>query len=1324
MVTYAGHIFKSAEFVIQPLTMKDFKDTCISQAKSAPGLDGWAAADLALFSDEAFQVVVDLLNHIEEGNIKWPKHMLETRAVLLPKDPNDVSNPLAQRILKITSCYYRRWAGTRLKNIEDWVELWDDPALHVIGGKGALDAWFNKALSIEAAKLEGIHIAGGSVDVYKCFDQVNRELLFLLAQQAGMPMRILRPYFDYIDQIEVRYQIGKYIGKPHRERCSIPQGCPFSMALIALFMRVWVSKMRSIDVEPRCLADDLMFTATGLGHVHRTADAMIVSRNFFKHMGARVADNKCFLFASSPHSSKLLKDVKWDHTNLTIPITNNFRDLGTHLNLTRSTNGSTLTARMKKGITMCNRLARLPLTQQIKENIVRANILPASLYGCEAAHVCESTLQSLRTAIARAIGPHSAKRSLDLTFSLTCASKDLDPETYILYNRIAAIRREIVKRPESKKRLIQNITLYHNMMDSEETVQGPMGHLIEQCKKHNITLGTDLNIHATNETPIALMIIPWQHLKKAIYAIAARTRARNTDHVRTFHGRVGEIDDLILNKTLNKFGTKERNAFRYVASGAFWNEKQLADIGQGGGFCPHCLTTYTNKHHTLWHCPVINKHRKHCELNDIDADALPDCIKVGLPPAMHARHNTPYWGDDLHNYEGNSIITKRAIGIPTSSQWCYGASLDNNNLCNATNTSREDLAKLSARQAFAKLKPIQTVGHIPLVYKCTLKPPEQINVYSDGSWQNPLTYHFALGGAGVWWPGRKHWLNNAEDELAIIEKHDDGVRLYTPIGGFSGSSTRTELAAAILAISSNGPVHLGTDSKAFVLRANFILDLIRQNKLPKVRWGLMSDGDLWEHFFKVARAKSPEAIRITWVKGHATQEHINRGITTQTHLEGNDTADKTADQGVAQHGEQTTHFATVYSKRHHWYTKFFGQVATHITEAYLINRELLRIKQGKIDATTDAHAQKHHYEPLQYASFEDTTALNFRSSINRYKDIIQDNPNITRVERFLRNLFITKRTGAERGITWLELFILYRTQGYPKPIKDSTTKAKTNIAMYHQFDTFKTMVRKVVDRACLDIDQHDLFKPSKVITENLNGVGLSGKHPAVSFNVYIDVPTAMHIAGKLLTLGACYKKTDISAFLTSGIALPNAPYNLKGKHKWDATTPIQQPDTSPLPSPHDNQAGRVGMAHITCGKCNQDNPAHRFPICSDNLDHKIKCISCNSTTAVRHWKCKCGIQWHLCHIHQPQSLQHKRKAEQSIKAMAPTHVAKKRIPPECLLDKELKQDSKDAKRKFEDGLSDLNKRAKMSSGSSKRLTTGMLPESLRVKFPRLQYSSS
>jgi ribonuclease HI len=224
-------------------------------------------------------------------------------------------------------------------------------------------------------------------------------------------------------------------------------------------------------------------------------------------------------------------------------------------------------------------------------------------------------------------------------------------------------------------------------------------------------------------------------------------------------------------------------------------------------------------------------------------------------------------------------------------------------------------------------------------------------------------------------------LSDPEVEMAIARWETDGVRLYTSIGGYSGSSTRTELAAAILAISSHGPIHLGSDSFAFVTKANSILDDVREGRTFKRHWHLTADGDLWEHFHQIVIAKRPQAIRISWVKGHATEQQVADCIITMEQRQGNHQADAAADEGVKLHGETAVDFARNYSRRHGAYKKFYLQVTKHIIEGYLIHRELLRIRDAKQQKQQDQASVFHHYVPLWYPETAVATPLHFSCSI-------------------------------------------------------------------------------------------------------------------------------------------------------------------------------------------------------------------------------------------------------------------------------------------------------------------------------------------------------
>ncbi len=253
---------------------------------------------------------------------------------------------------------------------------------------------------------------------------------------------------------------------------------------------------------------------------------------------------------------------------------------------------------------------------------------------------------------------------------------------------------------------------------------------------------------------------------------------------------------------------------------------------------------------------------------------------------MTASFTQPYWGDVLQpniELEPHEI---KMIGQPQGSQSTYAASCDNTVLQGLLQEDGLSSEVLNARQAFLFLKRLKDKPTMLMPMRCRVPAPTNINVFTDGSWQYPLRYYFALGGAGIWWPDRKlkgHPISTAEYELAHRTVTHDGVRIFAPIGGFAGSSTRTELAAGILAISAHGPTHIGSDSEVFVNGANALLNNLRKGVDKQPTWKCISDGDLREHFYLAAKSKGPRSIHLTWTKGHATDKHVAEGITTSAH---------------------------------------------------------------------------------------------------------------------------------------------------------------------------------------------------------------------------------------------------------------------------------------------------------------------------------------------------------------------------------------------------------------------------------------------------------
>ncbi len=116
--------------------------------------------------------------------------------------------------------------------------------------------------------------------------------------------------------MHIQYQTGQTTGKQHQDVASLPQGCPYSMTMVALLTKPWIGTMRRAEVTPRTLADDLLIIAVGNRHQSRYINAMQLSRQYFADIGAKVATNKCFSFAADATTREFLAHYIWDHNGL------------------------------------------------------------------------------------------------------------------------------------------------------------------------------------------------------------------------------------------------------------------------------------------------------------------------------------------------------------------------------------------------------------------------------------------------------------------------------------------------------------------------------------------------------------------------------------------------------------------------------------------------------------------------------------------------------------------------------------------------------------------------------------------------------------------------------------------------------------------------------------------------------------------------------------------------------------------------------------------------------------------------------------------------
>ena len=433
---YQSKIFvRDQQYNVPEFTKEMILEDCQTASHTAPGWDQWTGQDWTCLSDRAAERLAQLLNAIENG-LPWPEPMKWGKAHFLAKTEEASLDPLDYRILLVLQRLYRRWATMRLRHMQAWVQEWQmDEMFAGVKNGGADMAWMSTALDNEIAIAEATEYILGLLDIWKCFDQIVPLLIQVLAGLAGMPTKVLWPYARLMGDIQVANALPLGVGRPYSRPCSIPQGCPFSMTLLALLLRPWLLVIKTYNhVIPRTLADDLSLWAKRQSYpqqrflqalqqppkaqthldqpIEETTDqlwweewarAVEATLHYLRRIGAKAAHSKSLLLTNCRTTRKLLRNTKWEAGQHCMPVVLKARDLGAFLNTTQQKLGGTTVSRMTEALIDIRNIERLPRPKPVLARMIATKALAKAFYGSETTQPRKKDLTTLASACASAV---------------------------------------------------------------------------------------------------------------------------------------------------------------------------------------------------------------------------------------------------------------------------------------------------------------------------------------------------------------------------------------------------------------------------------------------------------------------------------------------------------------------------------------------------------------------------------------------------------------------------------------------------------------------------------------------------------------------------------------------------------------------------------------------------------------------------------------------------------------------------------------------------------------------------------------------------------
>ena len=154
---------------------------------------------------------------------------------------------------------------------------------------------------------------------------------------------------------------------------------------------------------------------------------------------------------------------------------------------------------------------------------------------------------------------------------------------------------------------------------------------------------------------------------------------------------------------------------------------------------------------------------------------------------------------------------------------------------------------------------------------------------------------------------------------------------------------------------------------------------------------------------------------------------------------------------------------------------------------------------------------------------------------------------------FLLKLQVCKAQPATRAITWIELYVLYRLRGHPKPIPDPSVVSRNRATADKQIKQFKNFLRGTSSRILFKETADIYLRPAKASKDVLLGLATNGKHAQLNCNVHISEKEQQEIAHAIIMLTRTVSSRKARDFINNNCTLLPIDYKPRGKAGWDST---------------------------------------------------------------------------------------------------------------------------------------------------------------------------
>ena len=601
------------EMVWQPLTLDSWKQALRSKKPNcAAGPDGLSRADLLAFPDSLTCRLLDLC-HTAETSGRWPTQLLEGIVTSLEKVPG-ASSVSEYRPICVLSLVYRIWSSVRAREALRHLQKHVPPGLlGNVPGFCSADAWFSIQLRIEESLRNGSHLCGLSEDLIKAFNALPRVPVMAFAKTCGLPDRLITPWLSMLTQLRRRFRVRGSVGPSLLSSTGFAEGDALScvaMTLVNIGFHHAVSSLHLNPCEAISYVDNWETVATNVPALLRAHEAC---KSFTEAWDLPVDVSKTLAWSTCAAGRASLRTSGFQ-------VSLGFRDLGAHLQPSRSFRNATQVSRIKALEDKWPRLqaSLAPRSQKIRALTVAA--WPAALHACSAVSLGECHFKSLRSGAMRAVCLKAPGANPQLQLSLV-EYPTADPFFFALRSSFfdaCSLAGECMVTP-----------LLALAVSQDKRCPGPAGVLLQRANAASIAW----DLTAQSFVDLLGLLPAWRLSAPELQmrlALMWQTTVQDRLSLRPTFAGLEHADPHATRLLLKTFSPHERSLLTVSLNGTFFTNDSLHHIGNDcDPACPFCGALDSLGHRFL-HCPHFEDCRQGSCLSQAGLDSLTEA------QALHA----------------------------------------------------------------------------------------------------------------------------------------------------------------------------------------------------------------------------------------------------------------------------------------------------------------------------------------------------------------------------------------------------------------------------------------------------------------------------------------------------------------------------------------------------------------------------------------------------------------------------------------------------------------------------------------------------------------